>query len=372
MDKSKENALFHLISTNGSKFEDYERMIQEIENINYVDPLFNRSYLQVAIQTNREDIINDLLERGIDVNIQDKKKNTAAAYIIAKRHWDLLRKLKNYGLNPNIKGWKGNTILWVLIRETFPDNPIRYELIKLLLDLNANPLSTNESGKTPLFLAKFEGDEILVNILENYISKNTNANMETQVDELCISTNEMGIYPIPLNEYVKLILVQGVSLVYLKEKTIDYGKICAGKMVSHRIKMTEINGTNWCLVSCPKEMNFYNYHNLMSWFCGTDDQEKPTQNICVAFNEDARYSYYAVIEDYHYGDTLIGRFQNGESFSIDLPGAYIEGGNAKECYNSLGEKNINMYFKSCGFDGKWLEPIESYTFTYVDVDIAVE
>lgn len=372
MDKSKENVLFHLINTNGSKFEDYKKLIQEIENINYVDPLFNRSFLQVAIQTNREDIIDDLLERGIDVNIQDKKNNTAAAYVIAKRQWELLKKLKNYGLNPNIKGWKGNTILWILIRETFPGAQNRYDLINLLLDINANPLSTNEAGRTPLFLAQFEGDELLVSILENHVSKITDANMETGEEEIYIRSNEMGIYPISLIEYEKLILVQGVSIEYLKEKTIEYGTICAGRMVPHRIRMAEISGTNWCLVSCQEEMNFYNYHNLMSWFCGTDNQEKPTHNICVAMNTDARYSYYAVIEDPHYGDTLIGRFQNGESFSIYLPGACIAGGNAKECHHSLGEKNISRYLKSCGFDSRWLKETESYTFISVDVDIAEE
>lgn len=371
MDMGKEEALFHLINTNGSEFKDYERLVKEINNINYVDPLFNRSYLQVAIQSNREDIIYDLLERGIDINTQDKKKNTAAGYIIAKRDWKLLKKLKNYGLNPNIKEWKGNTILWDLIRETFPGEQNRYDLINILLDLNANPLSINEAGKTPLFLAQAEGDEVLVNILENSIEKNTKTNIYSIENQFCISTNELGIYQIAMDEYVKFILVQGVSLKYLKEKTIDYGTICAGRMITHHIKIAEIQGTDWCMIICPKEMNFYNYHNLMSWFFGTDTQKEPKQNICVALNEDTRYSYYAVIEDCYYGDILIGRFQNGESFSIDLPGAYIKGGNAKKSYNRLEEKNIELYLKTCGFDRKWLEQVEKHREIYIDVDIAV-
>jgi len=71
----------------------------------------------------------------------------------------------------------------------------------------------------------------------------------------------------------------------------------------------------------------------------------PSQTICVAVHEnDERLSYYAVMDKSKYGDArMVGRFQNGESFSIYLPEAYKKDGNARTFSDILPIKRIGEY-----------------------------
>lgn len=165
---SIEEELFHLINTNGTGFEDYLDKVKGISNINFTDQLLNRSYLHVAIQNNREDIIKDLLERGIDVNIQDKNKNTAASYLAANKNWNLIIELISHGLNPNIKQRLGNTILWNVVFSTMPGDREAHQVVNALLNAGADPTSENIRGNTPLSLAMSK-DEVITKMFEKLI-----------------------------------------------------------------------------------------------------------------------------------------------------------------------------------------------------------
>jgi hypothetical protein len=169
MEISKDEELFRLINTNGTKFVDYLEKVKEISDINYTDNLFHRSYLHVAVQNNREDIFKDLLERGIDTNIQDKNKNTAASYLATEKKWHLLKELSKYGLNPNVKQRLGNNVLWNVIFYTTIGDSEAYEVIKILLDIGVDATAENEQGNTPLLLATRKKDKVIVEMLEGHI-----------------------------------------------------------------------------------------------------------------------------------------------------------------------------------------------------------
>ncbi len=166
-----EEKLFHLINTAGSQYEQYIEYINQIKNINYVDKLFHRSYLHVAIQARRKDIIIDLLARGIDVDIQDKNGNTAAAYLASSQNWDLLNILLPYIKKINLRDNIGNNLLWDVIFYSTCRSEKRYEMVSILLKMGADANNVNKRGNTPKVLAEKQEDMKLVELLNNTAGK---------------------------------------------------------------------------------------------------------------------------------------------------------------------------------------------------------
>lgn len=112
----------------------------------------------------------------------------------------------------------------------------------------------------------------------------------------------------------------------------------------------------------------------MSWIVGKPEEiASPSQTICVADNiKDARLSYYATMDKSKYGDDrVVGRFQNGESFSVYLPEAYKKEGNAKSYSDVLPIKAINKYLETCGLDGMWLKEAAGLSGEEIEVEMAV-
>ena len=121
-------------------------------------------------------------------------------------------------------------------------------------------------------------------------------------------------------------------------------------------------------------MDFYNYHNLMSWIWGLpEDKNPPSRTVCAALHEsDERLSYYGVMDKITIGDArLVGRFQNGESFSIYLPEAYKKDGNAQSYRDFLPITSIRQYLTSCGFDEAWLHALSEMPGSEIVVEMAV-
>lgn len=120
-------------------------------------------------------------------------------------------------------------------------------------------------------------------------------------------------------------------------------------------------------------MDFYNYHNLISWiFGGAEETSPPSQTICLAHNiKDARLSYYGTMDKSKYGDRVVGRFQNGESFSVYLPESNKKEGNAKSYGDVLPIKTIDKYLEMCGLDEIWLKKAADMSGEEVEVEMAV-
>jgi len=114
MIKSKEDELRRIIRIRGTSFTDYLDKVINIDDINSVD-CNKLSFLHEAISSNREDIAEDLLERGININIQDVNKNTAVSYAAANKKWKMLDIMLDYGVDLNIKLRLGYSLLWNVI-----------------------------------------------------------------------------------------------------------------------------------------------------------------------------------------------------------------------------------------------------------------
>lgn len=94
------------------------------------------------------------------------------------------------------------------------------------------------------------------------------------------------------------------------------------------------------VIHCPCDIDFYEYHNLVGWLKGTDEELSVQVYGVVLHSLDPSKSYYVQLDvDIPSGDTLIGIMNNKKSFRIYLPGAYEEGGNLKLCENKLLKDN---------------------------------
>lgn len=72
-----------------------------------------------------------------------------------------------------------------------------------------------------------------------------------------------------------------------------------------------------------------------------------------------------------YGDRVVGRFQNGESFSIYLPDAYKKDGNAMSYSDVLPINAIDKYLETCGLDEMWLKKASDLSGEEIEVEMAV-
>lgn len=358
---SIEEKLLHIIRLNGSTYKEYLETAAQVQNLNYTDSN-GRSFLHTAVTNEKNEIALDLIHRGINLDIQDVNGDTAAMFMVSNNKWDLLDVLLQYHPDVNLENWLyGRTLLHYIVQCT---NKERNYFAQKLVQAGADPYMEDRYGHSPLdFVIALQNQELI----------DCFSQVEKQDSEkrFRIPKNTSGIFSIKIKEYMKYILVEGLPLSHLEKKITSYAEICTGKMKSYTFKLIPVAHTDWIIINCPDKMDFYNYHNLMSWFWGTsEDICIPKQNICVALHEDSRLSYYGVIADLKYGDRLIGRFQNRESFCIYLPDAYKKGGNAKSCKNELPVTSISQYLFSCGFDDKWLNCYVKMPYHEITVEMA--
>lgn len=77
-------ACYRAIAVRVYGFDEYSKQIDAITDINYVRKNFHTSMLHESISANETDIAMDLIGRGIDVNIQDYRGNTALHYLTSQ------------------------------------------------------------------------------------------------------------------------------------------------------------------------------------------------------------------------------------------------------------------------------------------------
>jgi len=92
-----------------------------------------------------EDVLQELIERGVDLDAQDKNGRTALHQAIdhcaSFRHMETLLRA---GANPNLQDRWGNTALHLAVRM------LNQKMVNLLLERGADVDSLNNSGDTPL------------------------------------------------------------------------------------------------------------------------------------------------------------------------------------------------------------------------------
>lgn len=359
-----EEELFHVIRTRTTTFEDYEEVVKKIQDINYTDGN-DYSFLHEAVREKKMDVALDLMQRGIDVNIQNVNGYTAAQLAVSGNQWEMLQEILKYHPNINIKDWRyGNNLLFDVVNYK---SEMRNQIAKQLLGMGANPYAENHNGKSPLDLVIMHENEELIEAFQQ-IKKP----LQEEVEKFRVPKKGSGIFPIKMHNYMKFICSENTTIAYLKDKIMDYATICGGEKKKYKFKLVAIEESKWIIICCPDKMDFYNYHNLMSWILGSLEEVKPSQTICVAANiKDARLSYYGTMDKLKYGDRIVGRFQNGESFSIYLPESNKKEGNAKSYSDVLPIKSIDKYLEMCGLDEIWLKKAADMSGEEIEVEMAV-
>lgn len=89
-------------------FELAHDLIRTVENLNYQDKN-GYSYLHAAVQSGLQEIVTLLIEKGADINAQDKFGRTPlmVAIIYNRDNYDMISYLVNSGANPDIKTHAG-------------------------------------------------------------------------------------------------------------------------------------------------------------------------------------------------------------------------------------------------------------------------
>lgn len=118
-------------------------------NINQQDKKGN-SPIHLALLKNKDDILNALLEKGADVNIAGRDKQTenqSVLYLaVIRNREDLIEQLLAKGANPNLADSSGA----VPLSEACLGGAVKTSIVKMLLDKGANPNLQEDNGATPL------------------------------------------------------------------------------------------------------------------------------------------------------------------------------------------------------------------------------
>ena len=104
-----------------------------------------------------------LLSRGADPTICDCDDSTPLMTASNEGHVDVVRYLvRNKAMRATIdaQNCSGNTALWIA---SFRN---RTEVVKVLIEVGANPMVANRDGRTPLDMAKGKGHDECITILE--------------------------------------------------------------------------------------------------------------------------------------------------------------------------------------------------------------
>lgn len=144
-------------------FESYLSLIEKVD-VNIVNE-FKQSLLEEAIAFHQRDIVFDLLNRGINVNIQDYKGLTALHILGFYDDPIVAEMVLKRGGRLDLYDKYGNSPLWTA---AFNANG-HYETVELFLRYGADPLHKNKVGRSPLDIALRRGDKILIDLLEGAV-----------------------------------------------------------------------------------------------------------------------------------------------------------------------------------------------------------
>lgn len=132
-------------------------LIQQGVNLDILDN-FGNSPLLEAIKRGHGKVASLLVEAGASLEIDD-----AGGFLcmtVARRDFDLLKRILASGVNPNAKNYDYRTPLHIAASEGM------YVAAKVLLEAGASVLSKDRWGNTPLHEARLSEDKNLIELLE--------------------------------------------------------------------------------------------------------------------------------------------------------------------------------------------------------------
>ncbi|TVU14283.1 hypothetical protein EJB05_37743, partial [Eragrostis curvula] len=139
-------------------YEDIVRfLIQRGANVNSIDKFGNSPLLQ-AIKSGHDRIISLLVEHGAVLNLEEP--GNYLCRVVADGKIDLLKRLLNFGIDPNCKNYDQRTPLHVAAAEGL------HFVAKMLIEFGADVQAKDRRGNTPLDEARRCSSKPLVRILE--------------------------------------------------------------------------------------------------------------------------------------------------------------------------------------------------------------
>jgi ankyrin repeat protein len=158
--------------------------------------------LIVASRDNTKDVIEYLLKRGADVTIKTKGGYTALMMASRSRNKDIIELLLNYGSDVNTRDINDWTPL--ILASAYNSNP---DIINLLLDRGADINARTDTGVTSLIAAVTLG---FYNIVQLLIERGANVNIITNTGNNALMAELYKIQP-NIN-IVKLLLEHGINI----------------------------------------------------------------------------------------------------------------------------------------------------------------
>lgn len=149
-----------IIGADTYTYEDYINAINLNEefDVNEQSARDGSSLLQEAISVKKWDIAMDLVQRGINVNIQDNHGNTALHYLCSKPECiQLAEKILEAGGNPNIYNDANMIPLYSMVADmngNYINSGAKYEMIELLLKYGADKTLKCVDGNTSMDVAE--------------------------------------------------------------------------------------------------------------------------------------------------------------------------------------------------------------------------
>lgn len=130
-----------------------------------------RGMLHTAISNYKWDIAEDLVKRGIDVNMQDDNGCTVLHYIAAKpENIDIAEKILMAGGDPNIEDrWAVTPLYKIVCNNNCNWKEQKYKLLELFMRHGGDKNHKgSQKGTTPLQMAYEFADAKMIEILDNY------------------------------------------------------------------------------------------------------------------------------------------------------------------------------------------------------------
>lgn len=130
-------------------------------DVNSCDSDYNRSILHEAVVGRADSIACDLIDRGIDLNLQDKNGQTALHFCAQYNCYEIAKTMLAKGEEINLVDKWGNNPLWTAVFNARGE----YRMVKLFVDYNADIHNKNKAKRSPLDFATQIGDDDMVKIL---------------------------------------------------------------------------------------------------------------------------------------------------------------------------------------------------------------
>ena len=106
---------------------------------------YKRTFLILAASKGNKSVLNYLIEKGADIDFQDKNGYCALHFAAQNSEMGITEMLLNNGANPNLTDIHGNTPIWTAIMNSKEE----FEIVKLFLENNADIETKNKHGKSP-------------------------------------------------------------------------------------------------------------------------------------------------------------------------------------------------------------------------------